>query len=58
MYTGEGPFQDPALRPIMSRMGFSIPRGTNNLLHTRKDSEEEEDTLVAAIIILVASKEK
>lgn len=53
---GEGPYRDPELKPIMSRMGFSILGG--NLLRTRKDSEDEEDMLAAAIILMLASEKK
>ena len=56
---GEGPYRDPELRPIMSRMGFSVPPDTGgNLLRVRKDSEDEEDMLAAAIILMLASEKK
>ena len=51
-----GPYSDPDLKPIISRMGYKVLYGTNNLQYTRRVIEEEEDLLTAALILLVASE--
>ncbi len=58
VFLDEGPYRDPELKPIMSRMGFSVPRNTHNLLRIRGDSEDEEDLLAAAILLMLASEKK
>ncbi len=54
-YVDAGPFNDPDLKPIMGRMGFSLS-STQKLLHTYRDSEAEEDMLAAAFILMLASE--
>jgi hypothetical protein len=58
VYVDEGPYRDPELKPIMSRMGFTIPPDIGRLQRVRRDGEDEEDTLAAAIIIMLASENK
>ena len=57
-FSGEGPYNDPVLKVLMGRMGYSIPAGTHNLVHTRKVVDGEEDTLAAALLLLLASEKQ
>ena len=54
-YADEGPFNDPDLKSIMGRMGFSLS-SSHRLLHTYRESESEEDMLAAALILMLASE--
>ena len=55
-YADAGPYRDPALKPILSRMGFKIQTGSSNLQYNRRLVEDEEDLLTAVLILLMASE--
>ena len=47
------PFDDPALSPIMSHMGYSVPE--QRLVYTTPD-DIEDDVLAAGIIVILFSE--
>lgn len=49
----DGPFNDPALHPIMSHMGFSVPE--RRMEFTAPD-DLEDDILAAGIIVILFSQ--
>lgn len=55
VYTDEGPYRDPDLNPIMTKMGFSLPSVGHNLIFSNGD-DSEEDILAAGLIMLTATK--
>ena len=55
VYMDEGPFNDPDLYPIMSRLGFSVPAHTKSLvLQPIKDGND--DLLAAGLILLLGTQ--
>jgi len=50
-YPDEGPFNDRDLKPILTRMGFRLASGGNNLQFNRRLVEDEEDLLTAVLIL-------
>ena len=54
-YPDVGPYNDGALKPILSRMGYKLASGGNNLQFNRR-LVEEEDLLTAVLILLKASE--
>ena len=53
LFMDEGPFDDPVLYPILTKMGFSCP--DNKLLYTAPE-DDEEDVLAAGLIVLEVSQ--
>ena len=47
------PFDDPALSPIMSHMGYNVPQ--QRLIFTAPD-DTEDDILAAGIIVILFSE--
>ena len=54
VYMDEGPFNDPDLYPIMTRMGFSIPIHQTKLVYDAPD-DKKDDTLAAGLLLLLGT---
>lgn len=56
VYTDVGPYKDPDIYPLMTKMGFSLPSGESHLIFSSADELSEEDILAAGLIMLMATK--